>query len=250
MSHTLSVDHRDSSVVYSGHWIELPDSESHSTSEQYATATFSFYGSAISITGSLVKAQVDVPRSLKYILDSKEDHTFSFNASNTTVLYSSSTLLRGHHTLSISLLTDATLSINGMTIYSHGDGVGTPAMRVDNKQPMPIIWGIIGSIVLVVILFGSYILYVWRRKRCRGAFTTHQIPSFGNRRYFVPVSNTMGPLRVIMPTTKEAFTSPNSSTYGLMFIPYSPDPNCKLKPLPPIYNIVPGRTFFDYFSRV
>ncbi len=36
------------------------------------------------------------------------------------------------------------------------------------------------------------------------------------------VYNSKGPLQVALPTTKEAFTARNCSTYGLTFLPYDP----------------------------
>ncbi|KAF8637575.1 hypothetical protein AX17_002644 [Amanita inopinata Kibby_2008] len=222
MANSLAIDHRDPRITYSGQWVQQPDA--HWTTEQNATATFHLgrqpEGSAlVSVTGTIAMVDALDPSSrlLRYTLDGQEDRSFNpFDTETTHILYSSPALPQGQHTLSLTLLTNASiLSVEGMFItYTASAGEALPRMLLNKQQTVAIVGAAVAVVMLLAILWLA--LFISNR-----------------RRENTVLLNSMGPLRVALPTTKEAFTSPNSSTYGLSFHPYIPEPRDNLTPLPP-----------------
>ncbi|KAJ7148413.1 hypothetical protein C8R43DRAFT_1236850 [Mycena crocata] len=194
MTDRLSSFGPDSSRIHytSGNWTQIDTGGTYLTRDQNATAVFDFNGTLISITGTVQSNQLAVSP-LSYVLDGKDDFTFLFNISSSTI-YSSSELLQGPHTLAIRLMNDnTTLSVSGGSVTASQPQPST------HRRTIAIIAGSIGGfVVLAVILFALFLLY--RRQR--------QFPA-------TPYA--LGPLQANLPSTKEAFTSPKYSNHGISF---------------------------------
>lgn len=211
MARFMAVDHRDPRITYTGHWTVLPSA--HSTIEQNATATFDFDGSALSIAGSA--GMVNVATSpVSFMLDGQDNTSLAFNSERPHILYSSPTLQQGKHTLFLTLLTNTSfLSIESVQITVAD--IGTKSEHIVWTKPniAAIICGAVIAFAIVTTLIALFIRHHLRKR-----------PT---------ILHSTGPLRVALPTTKEAFTSRNYSTYGLIFLPYDPGTPDIFTPLPP-----------------
>ncbi|KAF8623223.1 hypothetical protein AX15_006458 [Amanita polypyramis BW_CC] len=214
MVHSLLLGHSDPTITYLGTWVVLPTA--HFTTEQNATATFDFNGSLVSIAGTIGIVNVDIP-SLSCLLDGRDNCSYTFDSERTHTLYSSAPLQEGHHTLSITLLTNASiLSIEGILVGTNDINI-KPFSHTSwtRHRIIEIVCGVLAGVLVVAILLSLLFIFIRRRRK-------QDI-----------ILNSMGPLRVALPTTKEAFTGRNCSTYGLSFSPHDPGSTDKFTQLPP-----------------
>ncbi|KAJ7210422.1 hypothetical protein GGX14DRAFT_94990 [Mycena pura] len=213
MTDGLSPFGADSSIVqYSnGKWTQIDSGGAYQTREFNATVSFSFNGTTITILGTLQPdrlAQTATANSpLIYVLDGEDDHTFLFNASSPTI-YSSPRLLQGPHSLAIRLANDnTTFSVSGGSVAT------AQPESANHRRTIAIVAGTLGGFVVLSLVFVALFLFYRRRRR-------HS-----------PTLYALGPLQANLPATKEAFTSPKYSNYGLSFTQSTDSVNYLPKPL-------------------
>ncbi|KAK2463611.1 hypothetical protein APHAL10511_004362 [Amanita phalloides] len=201
MPSSLVIDHSSPSFAYSGHWVVLP--AVHLTSDQYASATFNFNGSSVSVIGSIGMVDKDLPF-LSYALDGEDNGLITFDSERPHILYSSPPLQPDRHILTLTLLTNASiLSIEGVMVTVNNVEERSLDHTWWTRRIIEIVCGTLAGIVLLTTILLALFISIQRRKR-------------------ETICNSMGPLQVALPRTKEAFTARNCSTYGLSFIPYDP----------------------------
>nr|GAT53600.1 predicted protein [Mycena chlorophos] len=191
MTDAAQLFNASSSIVgYSaGHWSSASEN-TFETKDLNATATFTFTGTSITVFGTLRFAQ-NISRPLTYVLDDQSDDTFVYNASSAAI-YASPSLSDGAHSLSIRLASpNTTFSISG------GD-IGELNAAEGHQRMIAIVAGVLGGAVLLVVICAALLLWYRRRQRNSTPYA-------------------LGPLQANLPLSKEAFTSPKYSNYGLSF---------------------------------
>ncbi|KAJ7066241.1 hypothetical protein C8F01DRAFT_697011 [Mycena amicta] len=197
---SLPFNASSSIVSYSsGDWFPI-DSDSggaYETEDVNATATFTFDGTFISVLGTIHSSSSSASAlPLTYVLDGEDDHTFLYNASSPSIYASPTRLSSGSHTLAIRLASpNATLSILGGSTTS----VDVGSQQHRTIAIIAIAASLGGVILLTVICVGLFVWYRYRRQR-------HS-----------PTLYALGPLQANLPLSKEAFTSPKYSNYGISF---------------------------------
>jgi hypothetical protein len=122
-------------------------------------------------------------------------------------------LTPGNHSLALTLMSNTTaIFLDGMSIVSK-----SPAETKGKLDHTPeIVGGTIGGVVSVLLLLVLFLLY--RRKR-RNTGQSHVLLRFTLVSFLFKVKDpyALGPLQASLPTSKEAFTSPKYSHYGISF---------------------------------
>ncbi|KAF8347790.1 hypothetical protein F5887DRAFT_666164 [Amanita rubescens] len=136
-----------------------------------AYAELSTAGSSVCVTGSIGIVSQDVPL-LSFILDGEDNgKLYMFDSERPHILYSSPPLQEGHHVLSLTLLTNASvLSIEGILIATNDVETGSPLHILWTRHRLGIIGIACGVPVLVLIVFLALFVFFRRRKRDVGGF--------------------------------------------------------------------------------
>ena len=133
-------------------------------------AELSTAGSSVSVTGSIGIVSQDVPL-LSYTLDGKDNGLYMFDSEHPHILYCSPPLQEGHHVLSLTLLTNASvLSIEGILIATNDVETGSSFHMLWTRHRLGIIGIACGVPVLVLTVFLALFVFFRRRKRDVGKF--------------------------------------------------------------------------------